>query len=252
MAATTKNMKIIIFSDVHSNWEALQSFLSAIEDYPDARIYSLGDIVGYGANPRECLAEVRRIAHVSLTGNHDHAAIGLTDITYFNPYAREAVLWTASHLDMSDRDYISSLPVYKRFSDKIFLVHSTPAHPERWNYILDKTDAEKNFPFFTEPLCFIGHSHVPMVVEYDPYAGNACYRDEEGVIRLKEGCRYIVNVGSIGQPRDGDWRACFSIYDGQEQTIEFKRLEYDLATAQEKILHAGLPDFLAERLRHGR
>lgn len=245
-------MKIVIFSDIHSNWEALQAALAVIKNYPDAQVYSLGDIVGYGANPSECLAEVRKIAHVSLAGNHDHAVIGLTDIKYFNPYAREAVLWTASRVDMSDRDYLSSLSVYKKFPDRFFLVHSTPLYPERWDYILDMADAEKNFPGFGEPICFVGHSHVPMVVEYDPDAEDTCYRDKKGTIQLKADYRYIINVGSVGQPRDGDWRACLLIYDDQSQTIEFKRLEYDVSTAQAKIRQAGLPDFLADRLQYGK
>ena len=129
-------MKTIIFSDVHGNLEALQALIRLIEEYPGAQVYSLGDIVGYGANPRECLSEVQRIANVSLAGNHDHAAIGLTSIEFFNPYAKEAVIWTSNLLDEKERQYLSNLPFIKRIPKKIFLVHSSPIHPEEWHYIM--------------------------------------------------------------------------------------------------------------------
>jgi len=243
-------MKTIIFSDVHGNLEALQALIRFIEGYPGAQVYSLGDIVGYGANPRECLSEVRRIAHVSLAGNHDHAAAGLTNIEFFNPYAKEAVIWTSNHLDEKEKQYLSTLPLIKRIPKKIFLVHSSPIRPEEWQYVMTSDDAKKNLMGFQEPLCFIGHSHSPMVIGTGP--DGSLYREERVLFRLRAEYRYIINVGSIGQPRDGDWRACLVVYDDENQTLEFKRLEYDVDTAQEKIIQAGLPGFLAERLRYGR
>ena len=243
-------MKTIIFSDVHGNLEALQAALKFIEMYPNANIYSLGDIIGYGANPKECISEIRRITHVSLAGNHDHAAIGLTDIEYFNPYAKNALLWTMNCLEKEDRDYLFGLSLSKEFSKKILLVHSSPLYPEQWDYILNVYDAQKNFSGFDEPICFVGHSHSPMVIELS-HKGTISL-DKREMIHIKPKNRYIINVGSVGQPRDGDWRACLVIYDEDAQTIEFKRLEYDLSTAQEKILQAGLPIFLSERLQYGR
>lgn len=243
-------MKIIIFSDVHGNLEALRSALRFIERYPDARIYSLGDIVGYGANPKECISEIRKTVHISLAGNHDHAAIGLTSIEYFNPFAREAVIWTSKHLDEKDKRYLLDIPVYMDLDQKIFLVHSSPFEPEQWHYIISIIDAKRNFAFFKEQLCFVGHSHSPMVIGLSP--NGDLFQENEEIIQLKAENRYIVNVGSIGQPRDGDWRACLVIYDDESRIIEFKRIEYDVQTAQEKILEAGLPDLLAQRLLYGR
>ena len=243
-------MKFIIFSDVHGNLEALQSALRFIEDYPGARIFCLGDIVGYGANPGECLSEIMKIVHVSLIGNHDHAAIGLTSIQYFNPYAKEAVIWTSEHLDDREKAYLSGLPFYRRFPEKSFLVHASPIHPDQWNYVITSDDAKKNFPGFQEPLCFIGHTHAPMVIRLAP--DGSLEKEKMDMFHIRSEYRYIINVGSIGQPRDGDWRACLIVYDDENQTIEYKRLEYDIDTAQSKIIQAGLPAFLAERLRYGR
>jgi diadenosine tetraphosphatase ApaH/serine/threonine PP2A family protein phosphatase len=243
-------MKNIVFSDVHGNLEALYAALRFIERYPDAKIYSLGDIVGYGANPKECLSEVRKIAHISLAGNHDHAVIGLTTIKHFNPYARAAVIWTADFLDEQDKKYLSGLPLYKKSKKKAFWVHSSPLNPSQWNYIMSIDDAKRNFTGFKEPLCFIGHSHSPMVIVLSP--DSKLFFDKNEIIQIKPENRYIINVGSIGQPRDGDWRACLILYDDETQIIKFIRLEYDLSTTQTKIIQAGLPDFLAERLLYGR
>ncbi|MGA1840328.1 MAG: metallophosphoesterase family protein [bacterium] len=243
-------MKIIIFSDVHGNLEALHSTLRLIERYPDARIYSLGDIVGYGANPNECISEIRKSVHLSLAGNHDHAAIGLTSIEYFNPFAKEAVIWTSKHLDEKDKRYLLEIPIYKKIDQKIFMVHSSPFEPEQWHYIISIRDAKRNFAFFKGQLCFVGHSHSPMVIGLSP-DGNV-FQENEEIIQLKAENRYIINVGSVGQPRDGDWRACLVIYDDESRIIEFKRLEYEVHTTQSKILEAGLPDLLAKRLMYGR
>jgi diadenosine tetraphosphatase ApaH/serine/threonine PP2A family protein phosphatase len=242
-------MKIIIFSDVHGNLEALHAAFRFIEKYPDASIYSLGDIVGYGANPKECISEVRKIVHVSLAGNHDHAAIGLTSIKYFNPYAKEAVIWTSKCLDEEDKRYLLEIPLYKKINQKIFIVHSSPLEPDQWHYIMTINDAKRNFAFFKEPLCFIGHSHSPMVIGLNPKGD--IFQENDEIVQLKAENRYIINVGSIGQPRDSDWRACLVIYDDESRIIEFKRLEYEVHTAREKIYQAGLPDRLAERLLYG-
>ncbi len=243
-------MKHIVFSDVHGNLEALHAAFSFIKGYPDARICSLGDIVGYGANPKECIWEVSKTVHESLAGNHDHAVIGLTSIRYFNPYARAAVIWTSKCLDEEDKSYLLGLPVYKRLNNKIFVVHSSPLEPEQWHYIMSIDDAKRNFAFFKERLCFIGHSHVPMVIGLSP--DGKVFLENYEIIQLKEENRYIINVGSIGQPRDGDWRACLVLYDDESRLIEFKRLEYEVSATQAKILEAGLPGILAERLLYGR
>lgn len=242
-------MRYIIISDIHGNIEALKSVLTIADEHPDAHIVSLGDIVGYGADPGACLSIVQGIARISLAGNHDHAAVGLTDIRYFNTYAREAVLWTSGQLTENERGYLRGLPLFKRAEGAYFLVHSSPDSPEEWRYIITLSDAQESFPAFEEPLCFVGHSHSPMVFGIAP--NGRCHREYRETISLKEGYRYIVNVGSVGQPRDGDWRACIVVYDDQAKTIEYKRLEYDLPSAQKKIIDAGLPSFLARRLQQG-
>ncbi|MGA1843515.1 MAG: metallophosphoesterase family protein [bacterium] len=243
-------MKHILFSDIHGNLEALHAALGFMESLPDARIYSLGDIVGYGANPKECIAEVQRVAHESLAGNHDHAAVGLTSIEYFNTFARKAVMWTADALDENERAYLANLPLSVNIPNTMFLVHATPILPGAWHYIMSMDDARENFTAFDEPVCFLGHSHSPIGIGIGPKGAITVH--EESPLHLKKGCRYIINVGSIGQPRDGDWRACLVVYDDDARCVEFIRLEYDCTGAQEKILQAGLPEFLAQRLQYGR
>lgn len=243
-------MKHILFSDIHGNLEALHAALRFMENYPDAHIYSLGDIVGYGANPKECIAEVQRVAHESLAGNHDHAAVGLTSIAYFNPIAREAVMWTTGTLDENERSYLANLRLSVSIPNTMFLVHATPVLPEAWNYIMSIDDARQNFTAFEEPICFLGHSHSPIGIGMGP-EGTLTVHEENPLLLAKER-RYIINVGSIGQPRDGDWRACLVVYDDETSCVEFIRLEYDCTSTQEKILRAGLPEFLAQRLQYGR
>lgn len=248
--ASEKKENLIFFSDVHGNFEALEASLEVIHAHKDPYIISLGDIVGYGANPKECLAEIRTMAKVSLAGNHDYAAIGLTDIERFNPYAKKAAIWTSQQLDDEEKSYLTGLPLKKQIEGLFFLTHSTPIHPERWKYIITLEDSRAFFPCFDEQICFVGHSHIPLVAEK---TGHGALRvlDHHSPIQLDPESRYIVNVGSIGQPRDGDCRACLVIYDQHERIIEFKRIAYDLARAKEKIIHAGLPAFLAERLQYG-
>ena len=241
-------MKYAIISDIHANLEALESVLQDIEDEGIERIICLGDIVGYGANPKECLNKMKSINDIVCAGNHDHAVINQTNTTYFNIHARKAVLWTSLQLTKEDILYIQSFPYI--YEEKDFVaVHANLVQPENWGYIFDDFDAAKNFAAMKKKICFIGHSHVPLAFEKKddirPY-----YNLKE--IEIDENAEYIINVGSVGQPRDGDPRSCYCIFDSDELKVKWKRLEYNIIKTQKKIVEAGLPYFLAERLQIGR
>ena len=241
-------MKYAIISDIHGNLEALQSVLSDIERHGIETIICLGDLVGYGPNPNECVELIRDKADIVLAGNHDHAPVGKLDISYFNPWARTAIEWTREQLAASTVEFLTGLPL-KKDVDGFTVVHATPFRPEEWNYIITIGDAIKNFPEFPGQICFIGHSHVPMVISLDD--GDVCSVVRENPVNIKDGLRYIINVGSVGQPRDFNPLACFGIYDDLEKVYELCRVEYDIATTQSKIKESNLPAFLAERLEVG-
>ncbi len=196
-------MTTALISDIHANLEALDAVLAEIEARRARRVLCLGDVVGYGASPNECLAKVRKHCELVLLGNHDAAASGGPEAARFNIYARVAAEWTAKTLTRENREYLQRLPVTS--SEKSFyLVHASPACPRDWEYLLDRFDAEPQFHYFTEPICFIGHTHQPAVYMADP-AG--CKSLPISNVTLEPNRRYIVNVGSVGQPRYHDPRA---------------------------------------------
>lgn len=242
-------MGIAIISDVHSNLEALESVLKDIRKKKIERILFLGDAVGYGPNPNNCIDVLKKECEILLAGNHDRAAVGMTDIEYFNEFARAAIIWTAGILTEEHKNLLSRLPESARFYsgvEDIFLVHSTPREPESWHYLLTLWDAEVNFNYFTERICFLGHSHVPFIIERKLSGEIMIYRDNTA---LKSGLRYIVNAGSVGQPRDGDPRACYAIMDSD--SIRFVRIDYNIKKTQQKMVEAGLPKPLIDRLEYG-
>ena len=241
-------MKYAIISDIHGNLEALEAVLNDAEKKGAERIICLGDIVGYGANPKECLDKIKSINDIVCAGTHDHAVINQTDTIYFNIYARKAVAWTSLQLNDEDILYIQSFPYV--YEEKDFIaVHANLIQPENWGYIFDDFDAAKNFISMKQNICFIGHSHVPLAFEKKedirPY-----YNLKE--LNIDKNSKYIINVGSVGQPRDGDPRTGYCIFDSDNMKIEWIRLNYDIVKAQKKIVDAGLPYFLAERLQIGR
>ena len=244
--------KYFIFSDIHGNYEALKSVMSEYDEElkmgPCVPI-CLGDVVGYGPNPRECIQELRRRNIASLAGNHDYAAIGRMDISFFNPYAKDAVLWTKDILQPEDVEFLSSLPLRREF-DEMTLVHATPCEPEQWNYLFTLYDAQHNFSCFNTRVCFVGHSHAPIFIIKKQT--DECWVHPHPILCLRDGWRYIVNVGSVGQPRDGNPAASFAIYDESTQTVEIKRKEYDVITTQKKMRDNKLPTYLIERLEMGR
>jgi putative phosphoesterase len=233
-------MLIAIISDIHGNVEALETALTAIRERGADSIVCLGDIVGYGASPNACLELIRSAAADVLLGNHDEASLQLERAEYFNPYARIAAEWTHDELTVENKEFIKTLPFSaERFG--VLFVHSSPFQPEEWHYIITPTDAAANFAYFPQPLCFVGHSHVPEV-----------FCEDDRTLQVVRDKKFIVNVGSIGQPRDGDWRTSFGLFDTEAWTYEQVRVEYDVKTAAAKIRKAGLPKALADRLLVGR
>ena len=240
-------MRYAIFSDIHSNLEAFESILAAYEKERIDRYLCVGDIVGYGANPRECIKIIQDKKIPTVAGNHDWASTGKFSIDYFNPYAKEAVLWTKKKIEAQDISFLNNLDlVYKE--DNFCLVHGALLNPECFDYIFELEDTLDSFKSMDTSVCFIGHTHIPGAFIKQ---GERVYCVENNLIDIEPQKQYIINVGSVGQPRDNDSRACFCIYDSKENTIETRRKEYDIQTAQTKMVNAGLPLFLARRLSTG-
>jgi diadenosine tetraphosphatase ApaH/serine/threonine PP2A family protein phosphatase len=240
-------MSIVLISDIHGNLEALDAVLAEAEKRHPKRMICLGDVVGYGASPNECLDRVRDRCDLILLGNHDAASSGGPEAARFNIYARVAAEWTAKTLRRENREFLQRLPLTSS-EGGFFCVHASPACPRDWEYLLDRFDAEPQFHYFEEPVCFIGHTHQPAVFLSDP---SGCRSLPLADLTLEPGRRYIVNVGSVGQPRDHDPRACFVIYHEGPGTVEYARVPYDVAGAQAKIRAAQLPEVLASRLATG-
>ena len=246
-------MVYLIISDLHSNLESLNRFIAISKTIPHDQKVCLGDIVGYNADPNKCVDWVRENVDVVLAGNHDYAVVGKTDTSYFNPYAYEACMWTREALTEDNIEYLASLPT-QREQNGILWVHSSPFEPNEWHYVNNRYDGEENFPHFETQWCFLGHSHKPVVLEQHP--GGAVEAVYGGAVHhwdytLKPDCRYIINVGSLGQPRDGIPDPCFVVFDSDKGSVEFRRFQYDLKITQEKIRANNLPSFLAERLSVG-
>ena len=249
-------MRYGIFSDVHGNLEAFQAVLEAYKKENIDTYLCAGDSVGYGANPGECLHLIRELKAQSVAGNHDWAVAGKLDCHYFNRAAQEAVFWTQHQISPEDRNFLSNLDlVYSH--DDLILVHGTLYEPACFHYLVEREQADRIFHLMDRNICFIGHTHVPLVLVQDGEGRNILPDSKPSAsggrskIELDSRPRYIVNVGSVGQPRDGNPLAAYCIYDSDARTFEIHRIAYDIETAQRKILEAGLPEFLAYRLRMG-
>lgn len=241
-------MRIGIISDIHANLEALEATLKALSDQGADSYICLGDIVGYGPNPNECIERIKELKCPVLKGNHDEMAAVDIEIHNFNSMARSAILWTRDQITPENREYLNSLP-YIYQNEFLFAVHSTPAKPENWDYILTIESALDALHDFTEPIGFMGHSHSPFFLEAtSPEHG---YIVRENILSVKSDCRYLVNVGSVGQPRDNNARSCCVLYDLDEHTLQRLRVSYDISVTQKKILDADLPVLLAHRLETG-
>ena len=240
-------MKYCILGDIHANLEALTAVLEECEKLGVEKYFCIGDIVGYNANPSECLEKVRSLPLVGVVmGNHDEQASSDTDLVGFNPQAAMAIEWTRQNLSDEQRAWLRNMRLTMQIG-KITIVHASLDSPRRWGYIFDKLAASASFSYQFSQVCFCGHSHVPLAFEKFGSIQGGKYKE----IRVQTGHKYLVNVGSVGQPRDGDWRAAFVTYDTDENLIELHRIPYDIKTTQEKILKAGLPEKLALRLERG-
>jgi diadenosine tetraphosphatase ApaH/serine/threonine PP2A family protein phosphatase len=236
-----------ILSDIHGNLEALETVLTDLDRVRPASVVCLGDFVGYGASPNECIERLKPRLEEAVIGNHDLAAVGRLALRSFHEDAAAAARWTDLALTPENRVYLESLP-YERKWRGTRLVHGAPSAPPEWRYVLSTRDALAEFAAFEERVCFIGHSHFPCA--FDRHASELRFtRADE--IAIQPGHRYLVTVGSVGQPRDGDPRACYALYDEAAGLIRHVRLEYDVDGAMRRILAAGLPAFLAERLLRG-
>jgi predicted phosphodiesterase len=242
-------MRYGVISDIHGNLEAFESALGVLSgERIDGYIF-VGDVVGYGADPEACIKLLKSLEPaIAVAGNHEWGVLGKTDISYFNEQAAAAVLWTKRQLGPADNSYLESLPlVYE--DEKLTVVHGTLNMPEEFYYMFDTEDAYVTLSKMNNAVCFVGHSHAPGIFASDHTKVD--YIDAADV-RVDSERKYIVNVGSIGQPRDGDARASFAIYDDEELTLEIRRAAYDVKKAQRKIISAGLPESLAARLAEGR
>ena len=241
-------MRYAVVSDVHSNIEALDAVFAQLRD--DDKLLCLGDIVGYGPNPNECVEKIRARATATVLGNHDVAAIDNFGLAYFNPAAREAMKWTQGVLTPENLAWLDSLG-YEFRMPEFLLVHGAPVN--YFEYVLDKPAAARAFAATDAPLIFIGHTHIAEVYTLQPDGTiEHAHLQQGGEVKLLPGQRYLINVGSVGQPRDLNPRSSFGFYDSDAQTLTITRVEYPIAQVQEKIVSAHLPDALARRLLVGR
>lgn len=241
-------MRYAILGDVHANLEALEAALGFLADQAIDRYLQVGDIVGYGADPSACIRILRELGTVAVAGNHDWAVVGKLDVSCFNQFAREAVEWTRSVLTREELRYLEELRLVEVFEEEITLVHATPDQPELFDYILTPFDAQRAFEAFGTRVCFVGHSHVPAIFVQD----GAIRMVGEGDVVLQDRRRALVNVGSIGQPRDDNPMLAVGIYDTATKAFQLPRIPYDVSRAAAKIAEVGLPGLLGERLYLGR
>jgi predicted phosphodiesterase len=240
-------MKFAIIADIHANLEALQVVLADIKEQKCTHYACVGDVVGYGANPKECLKIVRDLGMPCVKGNHDEYCSMEEQLDGFNAHAAEAVNWTRKQLNDDERQWLRDLK-YFRLVTSFSMVHATLDGPQRWGYVFDKLAAAASFTYQNTSVCFFGHTHVPVAFIRDTMVRGGTYSK----FKVDPSKKYFVNVGSVGQPRDNNPKAAYVVYDVDEGVIELRRLEYDIAAAQKKILDAGLPPRLAERLSYGR
>lgn len=240
-------MRYAVFSDVHSNLEAFEAAVESFKKEKIDKYFFVGDLIGYGAQPHECISLLKSLKAVMVAGNHEYGVIGKLPLAWFSDNAKEGILWTQGVLEDSDAEFLSSLPLLYN-SDDITMVHGSLYNPEEFEYIVSRESAERTLFSSQTKFCFIGHSHLPFICYKKGFAMEVAHSLEMGT---EESSSYLINVGSIGQPRDGDPRGSYCICDTSLKTVKIKRVSYDIEAAQKKIIGAGLPRFLAERLASG-
>jgi len=239
--------KYAILGDVHSNWEALTAVLEDAQAQGVNAYVCVGDVVGYNANPSECLERIRALNCLTVRGNHDHYCSNDEKLLDFQPLAASVVSWTRRQLSPDQFQYLKALPLFSK-TEGFTIVHSTLDMPDKWGYIFDTLDAEAHFNYQTTAVCFYGHTHLPMVFEKQHRVTRGAYTK----LKIAQGRKYFINVGSVGQPRDGDPRSAYAIYDCQAREVELRRVPYDIGQTQHKIRKGGLPERLALRLAFGK
>jgi len=240
-------MRFAIFGDIHANLHALEAVLADAKKQMCTHYVCMGDIVGYNAFPKECLEIVRKMECPVVKGNHDEQASMMGDQEGFNPLAEEAMNWTREQLSAEEKEWLRTLRLQRQVRD-FTIVHATLDTPHKWGYVFNQLDAAASFNYQHTSVCFIGHTHTPKA-----YVRDGSVRTIPlDVVIPQRGKKYLINVGSVGQPRDGDPRAAYCIFDTTTNEIQLHRLEYDLAGAQSAIIEAKLPRRLADRLAVGR
>ncbi len=248
-------MRRLLLSDIHSNMEAFDACLSRAKAVGFDSVLCCGDIVGYGPEPNEAVEAVRELEAVAIRGNHDRVACGQDEPTGFNPHAKAAAFWTRDTLTQKNHEYLRALPVGPLdIDDGAQLVHGAVTYED--DYIMSESHAAESFLLTKKNLTFFGHSHYPAVYTCDPF-GNVLEELQRNIresvtTHLRSDLQYLVNPGSVGQPRDGDMRSAFLIWDSDAHQLEFHRAEYPINVTQEKMVQAGLPRYLIERLTYGR
>jgi diadenosine tetraphosphatase ApaH/serine/threonine PP2A family protein phosphatase len=241
------NERYAILGDIHSNLDAFEATLDDAKSQNVTRYLCVGDVIGYNADPVPCLDRIIEMQCTTVLGNHDHYCSSETELDDFHPLAAEVIEWTRKQLSQNHISFLQDLSLVKRVSG-FTLVHSTLDMPEKWGYVFDEFEAAANFSYQSTPLCFHGHTHVPVVFERQKRVTRSRFTR----LDVTAGSHYFINVGSVGQPRDGDPRAAYCIYDTESRSVELRRITYDVTKAQEKILKAGLPERLAKRLQFGK
>jgi len=243
-------MKLAFISDIHANLEALEAVLADIDKKNVDEILCLGDVVGYGANPNECAEIIAKRCKSVLLGNHDAVATNLLTTQHFNIHAKIAIEWTTQTLTESNRSFLVALPLSKT-TDILTMAHATPYEPGTWYYITSLEEAAFNFHFFDTKICLVGHTHIPMIIVQDD---DEIYVHPEKQISYKESGnrRMLINIGSVGQPRDRIPDSSYGILDTDEMLFSLHRIPYDIPKAQAKMKKIKMPDFLVNRLAEGR
>jgi len=238
-------MRLAILSDIHGNLTALNRVLKRLDSLQIDDMICLGDVVGYGPHPNDCCNIIHQNCRFCIAGNHDFAALRLLDSRNFNPFARTAINWTVSILTPENKAFLETLNLYRAEGHMLF-VHGSPVNPARFQYIMNRYDADEAFDVLNEQICFIGHTHVAGV-----FQPGYRLKQPSFTVQLRDNQRYIINVGSVGQPRDGDPRAAFAVLDTDASTLQVFRVEYDFRKTQKAMAAAGLPEYLIDRLEVG-
>ena len=243
-------MKYGILGDIHANLSALEAVLACMDAAGVESFLSVGDVVGYGAAPSECIARVREREATVVLGNHDAAVVGALDDLHFNPYARAAVAWTRGVLSEEEIEWLGALPLTATL-EHCQVAHGTLHKPELFDYILSLTDADASLDDMIRPVCFVGHSHIPLIVMRFADEPKRTAYTYDTCVDLAETTCALINVGSVGQPRDEDPETAYALYDSETRRVEIRRTTYDIELEAARIVAAGLPPVLADRLRIG-